>query len=429
MSPNTETLSTAPKGLKMKNTFLHVEDSFDVESAWIRRQTSEPAPALKQVSAAMAMPKLERITSDDEADREDNNAAQEKSDSSDFDDFDDLDEARLNRQVSSCKRQISALPDTAADMERQMSTMSAVQAFDRQISSLSAAGFCRQVTEQQWPSYSTQGVASMKTAVNGIAEVEESKEVMIEDSTGSTPSQPMLEPPIFDPQGLGSMFWPTMDFNSLLSPTPQAMDFSSLLSPPPQKNYNRRKARSLVTQAQEAQRAQQLAMLQMQMQQKQMMIMNMANSAHLQSPEQLKVLEKEIQDQWKLMVGLSAHAQQQNIPAPAERREVPAERRERFEQKHHLEQQLKEALGVQAEVQLTNAGMSFDGNFDASTTVDDNIQAPTLVDSPTVVPQSNLRATMEAKFCPDCGGRVEKSYKFCKFCGSSTACLRGMSSE
>merc|ERR1719160_1485661 len=108
----------------MKNTFIHVDcpgpDPLDLESAWISRQMSEPAPkrqTSEQRQIPPSMPILERIPSDDGSDREDNNAEQDKSDSSEIDDFDDLDDASLNRQVSSIKRQISALPDPAAEFD------------------------------------------------------------------------------------------------------------------------------------------------------------------------------------------------------------------------------------------------------------------------------------------------------------------------
>jgi len=410
----------------MKNTFLHVDcpdvDTLNSESPW-NRQRSEPAPMLRQVSSAMP-PKLERIpsdggfASDDGSDREEDNIAEQdsKSDLSDIDDFDDLNDASLNRQVSSIKRQISEMSAGG-------------KGFDRQISSLSAAGFCRQVTEQQWPSYSNTGPASMHSAMNGIEPIMEAKgtpsmdslpsmDGSLEDSTGSTPNQPYPEIPACDPQALASMLWPGTSWNGV-------GDFSSLLPPLPQKNYNRRKARSLVTQAQEAQRAQQLAMMQMQLQQKQMMIMNLANSAHSMTPEQMKLLETEIQNQWKCMMGLSMHAaqaQQQNIPPPADRRE-------KFEQKQEIEQRLKEALGVQAdipqgiaeqaEVPRSNAGTSFD--FRAKAVPANTRQDQAQVAAAPGAWKSNPSTTMEAKFCSDCGGRVQQSYKFCKYCGSPTA--------
>jgi hypothetical protein len=145
----------------LKNTFLHVDRAaaddleLDDSECFYRRQLSEPAPMKRQISKI----KARTLGSCEENDAEKNDV--DTSDTCDISDiYDTVDANGFVRQLSCFQGQTSSdlePPETSASWERQLSSFGSTgfdkqTSFDRQTSSF---GFTRQETEQFWPTYAT----------------------------------------------------------------------------------------------------------------------------------------------------------------------------------------------------------------------------------------------------------------------------------
>jgi hypothetical protein len=352
MSPVQVLASSESNALQVKNTFLHCapdDNEFDDNDWIIRRQASEPAPKrqfsdAKRNSAVLQAPVLEEC--DEEAD---------------FSDSDDLELTAsdgLFRQVSSFKRQTSALANTLADIHRQISTVSA-QGFDKQVSCISTAGFCRQETEMEWPIYAkAEFAAGLQSPPAALQEARPTEVNSVNEGCGNVevlPLDQLIAEPVGEPAAISvdamaaqmnNLMWANIMWNASWGMNQKANNFATSVPP----SSNRRKARSLITQAQEAQRAQQ----------------------NFHSAEKVSAAKQYLEQQPQLA-----------------------------EQRQQLGQQLKTMMGMTPDSQQESEVQISERNREL------------------VAPQ----ATSKARFCPCCGGNVLQRFKFCRYCGEDVAQL------
>jgi hypothetical protein len=298
---------------QVKNTFLHCapdDNEFDDNDWIIRRQASEPAPKrqfsdAKRNGAVLQAPVLEKC--DEEAD---------------FSDSDDLELTAsdgLFRQVSTLQRQTSALASTLAEIDRQVSTFSA-QGFDKQVSCISTAGFCRQETEMEWPMY-----VKAAAGLQSPPALQEAKPIEVNSATegrGNAEVLP-LDQLIAEPDGepaarsvdamaaqMNNMMWANMMWNASWGMNQKASNLGTSLPP----FRNRRKARSLITQAQEAQEAQQNLHFAEKV---------TAARQYLDQQPELAEQRQQLEQQLRTMMGMMPEIQQESQAQMSERNREP----------------------------------------------------------------------------------------------------------
>lgn len=249
--------SQDPNPLKVKNTFLYCpgEPDLDDNDCMIRRQASEPAPKRQISGAVRAAERLEKCEEADETFGE--------SDS----DLDIDDSSGLFRQVSVLRSQNNDELPEGHDMDRQTSILSDLgHEMIKQISVMSAADLCRQETEQQWPMYVK---PVFETAVhmedfdseaeNKLPTPPPPKDDQLEESSTAQclPLEELVAAPCFPVNpDMNSMAWPMMWFNPLAMHDP-SQGSTCYENPASESRFkNRRKARSLITLAQEQQKKQ-----------------------------------------------------------------------------------------------------------------------------------------------------------------------------
>jgi hypothetical protein len=289
----------APLVPSLKNTFLHVErsdDEFDLDDcSWLmRRQASEPTPMKRQLSSAARESVVRTATqlgSLDENECVEEGDENDKIESSGVKgcDSDVFDISNVFIHSGSCiKRQISASLELGTDMERQVSSLSqscfdrqmstlSTHGMDRQASCLSAAGFCRQVTDQAWPTYQNrepkdfmfndppveEAHSVAEPCFTGLYSAPHVQEQHIaqdtEQALGSCEA-PMLMPmnPLMMSYAMNPMMWQGMQSNLPTSTSEVAETSVPNQTWSAAQGKSRRKARSLVTMAQETQRQRQL---------------------------------------------------------------------------------------------------------------------------------------------------------------------------
>jgi len=405
--------STAYAMASMKNTFLHVEasndDEFDLDdTTWLmRRQASEPTPPKRQLSGVNYRTTHLGSCKEEQADENDK--------SSDSDDPDAFDIANVLIRPGSClQRQISASLEAVGDMDRQISSRSVQNSFERQISSMSNQGLdsfgrqesfldsfgrqtstlsvhniCRQVTEQNWPTYQqNEGMRTPPKEANFIGsqasamqqipqfgtqplphtlpgdfaekerEQRDAEASRMEEAFGSCPANmlgmnPMLQMnPLMMACAMNAMTWQQMQ-QDLEPPAPASTGAGKNQSSSMQAK-TRRKSRSLVTMAQEAQRQRQL--------------------------EWAQQLEQQLQQQVKGRGMAAPQAAPASEAAPA-----PAAVRDAVDLEHE-ETHKKEVVS------------------DTSTT--DSKETPN-------------KGKAAPKFCGYCGNAIKEHFKFCQYCGKS----------
>lgn len=325
----------------MKNTFLHSDQADLDDSDWIiRRQASEPAPN-RQLSGARKQ-SLEKCV---EADENDNSS------DSDL----DMDNG-LFRQ---------------SEMDRQTSILS-LQGFDKQVSLMSATGLCRQQTEMEWPTYSPPNfniafnadhVSSMaemdSPEVEEASDVPQRKVIGLEELVSAPSSENNMQ--IAWPQ-INTMMWPMMWPGAFGMDLPSVMNPSAEVSP---YNKNRRKARSLITQA------------------------------HEQQMRKQKLL-------WSQNVQLLKRYSEY----------VP-------EQQHEeLEENVKTWSEPESELESLAASP-----ISQQDKAEQNKAFPKQVSSSSSEDASANQPKAVAQFCPYCGGKVQTRFKFCRYCGHDVAQL------
>jgi hypothetical protein len=354
----------------LKNTFLHVESSDDLDlddCTWVvRRQASEPTPMKRQLSTQPMVRAAPQLGSLDE------NEFEEQVDENDKI-ADAFDVSNVFIRPGSCiKRQISASLELGTDMERQISSLSqsgfdrqmstlSAHGLDRQVSCLSAAGFTRQLTEQVWPTYQNRETKDLVVipdspvhdahhqvadsapesyCVDPVSHVQDQESAEATEQAFGNCEVPMVMPmnQLMMAYAMNPMMWQGMQSNVPTTPTTEMAETNAgNPSLSTLQGKSRRKARSLVTMAQEAQRQRQL--------------------------------------EW----------QQQ------------------------LEQQIKGSLGMQFSQAVTESQVAPVASHEEAPTTEQAVEATASVSED--IPKKVMN------FCGHCGGSIKGHFKFCQFCG------------
>lgn len=382
---------TSTPGLKLKNTFIHVDapdDDFGDESEWlVRRQVSAPAPKIRQLSHQKhGRNSLESFT-EHQAEGQWQCSEQQNSYSGEaphsWASEGSLDMMSVGQEM---KRQISE----SSQICRQTSASSQI-AIERQITPTFACGFDRQETEQHWPSYlfpreileeqfpgqidansfqqspssssdKDSNESSIFPADTDSQENDCSKtqgqptDAFGNSQNGSTmPMHPLMMQQLMMQQMLAAGM-NRMMYAGMMNGVGESTDYSQ-----PEPPKNRRKANSLITKAQEAKKQQammqQQAMAQQFMLQQQLMLQNCMN--------------------------MNAGAMATNMPDAG---------------------LVKVAAGAPAKSAADDVAPKKD-------------LTPESTNTPATLQDEGEPKTK--KFCPQCGGGVLRHHKFCQLCGNN----------
>jgi hypothetical protein len=388
-------LDKESSGLEVKNTFLHCPTDDLDDSDWIvRRQASEPAPKRQLSDMRVVSPYHAALAKCDEGSDE----------TSDGTEIGIEDSAGLFRQVS--RPETSTMDDLPehefgtvdALPEMEFGTVDALpeiddfsdDEMDRQASNwtVRGSGLCRQETEMAWPAYK---VPSTLDATAASFVMPETSSAQSENDDTSTihkkgdvlpltelvpePSATLPPWPMNNNMMLQAMMWNSAMGMSMCGSMDEPA--TSLSAQPYMKN--RRKARSLITLAQEQQKKQQSILWAQKVQ---------LLKQHVAVQPQPQLLEGGREDermQQQLMQELAENAK--NFASATSEAE-PAMSMASSKQMQDSRSSSKEASSVSASVC-----------------------------------HDPVTKKAEAQFCPYCGGKVQQRFKFCRFCGNDVSQL------
>lgn len=390
--------------LIVKNTFLHVgndpqeELGFDIDP-WDRRQASEPAPRRQISSKGPSMHKLNEEVAEEDAD------LPTQLGSSDTDENDNLmiDSDGLFRQVSPVKleqssdglyRQVSPWDE----MSRQVSTQSAKEIRP------SFGSFCRQETEQQWPTYESQAVANPSVAppssgLNPNAatyhpvqqDVRPTEASKTKPNVGELQLMQMIPEPsqYLNNHSPSNTPWPSMT----LTDKPAERKTPQILH-----QRNRRKTKSLISLAQMHQKKEQE-------QQKRQAKQALAWAEKMKAVQQLgqAVPQQDPQDQWDT---------EQRLPHQSSN-EQQQQQQSRTELGHRTRPEWSDMKDQPSQPEASPSKSRMDQR---------KAPAPK-AQAVSPAPANAQEDDSCVRFCPNCGGGVKQGFKFCRFCGHQVSQL------